>query len=64
MPGDHSDDRHGFLNISVNVLTVSGSALGKKHAGQPQPQSGGLPEGAGVGTKNGVAMNFVEALGQ
>ncbi len=64
LPGDHSDDRHGFLTISDNVLIAGGSAGDKKQADWPQPQSGGLPEGAGGGTKNGAVVNFAEALRQ
>jgi hypothetical protein len=30
VPGNHSDDRCGFLTISDNVLIVGGSAGGKK----------------------------------
>ncbi len=59
MPGDNC---HGFLTILDNVHTVGGLARGKKQAGQPQPQSGGLPEGAGGDAKNGVAANFAEEL--
>jgi hypothetical protein len=58
VPGDHSDDRHGFLTILDNVLTVGGLTRGKNQAGRPQPQSGGLPEGAGRGTKNDAVANF------
>ncbi len=60
VPGDHSDDRPGFLTISDNVLIVGGSARGEEQAGRPQPQSGGLPEGAGEGTKNGTVANFAK----
>ncbi len=60
--GDLSDDCHGFLTILDNVLTVGESARGEKQADQPQPQSGGLPERAGWGTKNGTAANIAEAL--
>ncbi len=45
-----------------NVLTVGGSARGEERSRQPQPQSGGLPEGAGGGTRNGAAANVAEAL--
>jgi hypothetical protein len=62
VPGVHSDEHRGFLTILDNVLTVGRSAGGKKQASQYQPQSGGLPVGAGGGTKNGVAANFAEAL--
>ncbi len=41
VPGDHSDDRCGFLTILDNVLTVGDSAGGEEWAGQPQPQPGG-----------------------
>jgi hypothetical protein len=41
VPGDHSDNRHGFFNILDNVLTVGGSASGEEQAGRPQPQPGG-----------------------
>jgi hypothetical protein len=58
VPGDHSDDRHGFFTILNNVLTVGRLARGKKRAGRPQPQSGGLPEKAGGGAKNGTAANI------
>ncbi len=51
MRGDHSDEHCGFLTILDNVLTVGRSAGGKKQASQYQPQSGGLPVGAGGGTK-------------
>jgi hypothetical protein len=64
VPGYHSDDRHSFLTISDNVLNVGGSAGGKKQASRHQPQSGGLPVGAGGDTKNGAAANFSEALRQ
>ncbi len=60
--GDHSNDRHGFLTILDNVLTVGGSARGEERSCRPQPQSGGHPEGAGEGMKNGAAANFAEAL--
>jgi hypothetical protein len=52
------------LTMSDNVLNVGGLARGEKQASQHQPQSGGLPEGAGGGTKNGAAANFAEALQQ
>ncbi len=48
MTGNLSDDRRGFLIILDNVLTVGGSARGKKQADRPQLQSGGSqkePEG-------------------
>ncbi len=64
MPGDHSNDRHSFLTISDNVLNVGGLVGGEKQASGHQPQSGGLPEGAGGGMKNGAAANFAEALRQ
>jgi hypothetical protein len=64
VPGDHSDDRHSFLTISDNVLNVGGLAGGKKQASWHQPQSGGLPGGAGGSMKNGAAANFAEALRQ
>jgi hypothetical protein len=64
VPGNYSDDRHSFLTISDNILNVGGSARGKKQASRHQPQSGGLPVGAGVGTKNGAAAYFAEALRQ
>ncbi len=60
--GDLSDDRRGFSTILDNVLTVGGSARGKKQADRPQLPSGGLPEGAGGGMKNGAAANVAEAL--
>jgi hypothetical protein len=60
--GDHSNDRCGFLTILDNVLTVCFSARGEKRADWPQPQSGGLPEGAGGGVKNGAAASIAEAL--
>jgi hypothetical protein len=63
-PGDHSDDRRGFLTISDNVLTVGGSAGGEKQASWHQPQSGGLPVEAVGGTKNSAAVNFAEVLRQ
>ncbi len=62
--GNFSDNRHGFLTILDNVLTVGGLVRGKERARQPQPQSGGLPEGAGGNTKNGAAVNFADALQQ
>ncbi len=62
MTGDHSDDRRGFFTILDNFLIVNGSAEGEERARQPQPQSGGLPEGAGGGMKNGAAANVAEAL--
>ncbi len=39
-------DRHGFLTILENVLTVGESAGGEKWACQPHPQPGGLLQGA------------------
>jgi hypothetical protein len=60
--GDLSDDRHGFLTILDNVLTVGGLARGEKQADRPQIQSAGLPEGAGGGMENGAAANVAEAL--
>jgi hypothetical protein len=62
MTGDLSDDRRGFLTILDNVLTVGVSARGEERSRRPQPQSAGLPEGAGGGTKNGAPANFAEAL--
>jgi hypothetical protein len=62
--GDHSDNRHSFLTISDNVLNVDWSAGCKKQASWHQPQSGGLPVGAGGGTKNGAATNFAKAFWQ
>ncbi len=62
MTGNLSDNHRGFLTILDNVLTVGGSARGEKQADQPQPQSRGLPEGAGRGTKNGAAAKVAEAL--
>jgi hypothetical protein len=59
--GNHSDDHRGFLTISDNVLIVGGSVGGKKQASRQQPQSGGLPVGAGGGKKNGTAVNFAKA---
>jgi hypothetical protein len=47
-----------------NVLTVGGSARGEKRSRRPQPQSGGLPEGAGGGTENGAAANVAKVLRQ
>jgi hypothetical protein len=44
--GDHSDDRRGCFIILDIVLTVNGSAGREERARRPQPQSGGLPEGA------------------
>ncbi len=64
MPGDHSDDHRGFLTISDNILTVGGSVMGEKQASRHQPQSGGLPVGAGGGMKNGASAKFSEALRQ
>ncbi len=52
---------HGFLTMMDNVLSIGGSAGGKKQAAQPQPQSGG-PEGAAGGAKNSIAANFAKAL--
>ncbi len=43
--------RHSFLTISDNVLNVGGWAGGEKQASRYQPQSGGLPEGAGGSKK-------------
>jgi hypothetical protein len=43
------DDRHGFLTILDNLLTVVASAGGKERAGQPYPHLGELLEGAGGG---------------
>ncbi len=62
MQGDHSDDRSGLLPILDYVLTVSDSAGGKEWAGQPQPYQGDLLEGAGVGMKSGMALNFAEVF--
>jgi hypothetical protein len=64
VPGVHIHDHRGFLTILDNVLFVSGSLGGKKQAYRHQPQSGGLPVGAGGGTKNGAAANFAKALWQ
>ncbi len=64
VPGDHSDDRHSFLTISDNVLNVGGLAGGKKQGSRHEPQSGGLPVGAGGGMKNDAVANFAEALRQ
>ncbi len=50
VPGNHSDDRGGFLTILDNVLTVGDSAGGEERAGQPAPQPGCLL-GAGEGVK-------------
>ncbi len=61
MPGDHSDDRLGFLTVSDNIFVVGGSAGGVEQAGRPQPQSG-LLEGARGGTENCMAASFTEAL--
>jgi hypothetical protein len=47
MPGDHSNDRHGFLTILDNILTVGVLAGGEERADRPQHQSGGLSERAG-----------------
>ncbi len=60
--GDLSDDRCGFLTILDNVLNVGVLARGKERSRRPQPQSAGLPEGAGGGTKNGAPANVAEAL--
>jgi hypothetical protein len=60
--GNHSNDRLGFLTILDIVSTVGESAGGNERAGWPQPQLGGLPEGAGGVTKNGAAANFAVAL--
>ena len=60
--GDLSNDRRGFLTILDNVLTLGGSARGEERSRRPQPQSAGLPEGAGGGTENGAAANVAEAL--
>jgi hypothetical protein len=60
--GNLSNDCCGFLTILDNVLTVGGSARGEERSRRRQPQSGGLPEGAGGGTKNGTAANAAEAL--
>jgi hypothetical protein len=62
--GDLSDDRCGFLTILDNVLTVGVSPRGEKGSRRPQPQSAGLPEGAGGGTKNVAPVNVAEALRQ
>jgi hypothetical protein len=62
MPGDHSNDRLSFLTILDNVLTVGESTGAKEGAGQPQPQSGGLLEGAGWGTKNGGLSRCAPAV--
>ncbi len=52
------------ITILDTVLTVAGSARGEKRSRRPQPQSGGLPEGAGGGTENGAAANNAKALWQ
>jgi hypothetical protein len=62
VPGNQSDDHIGLLIILDNILPVGKSAGGKERAGWPQPQSGGLPEGAEGGKKNGAAANFSEVL--
>jgi hypothetical protein len=62
--GDLSNDRRGFLTILDNVLTIGGSTRGEERSRRPQPQSPGLPEGAGGGTKNGAPANVAEALRQ
>ncbi len=62
LSGDHSDDRLSFLTILDNDLTFEELAGGKERADWHQPQSGGLPEGAGGDAKNGMASNFMEAL--
>jgi hypothetical protein len=62
--GDLSNDRRGFLTILDNVLTLGGSAKGEERSRWPQPQSAGLPEGAGGGTKNGAPANVAKALRQ
>jgi hypothetical protein len=48
---DHSDDCHGFLPISDNILTASEWAGGKEQAGYLKPHPGGLLDGAGRGYK-------------
>ncbi len=40
-----------------NVLTVGGLARGEERSRWPQPQSGGLPDGAGGGMQNVAAAN-------
>jgi hypothetical protein len=60
--GDLSDDRCGFLTILDNVLNVGVPARGKERSRRPQPQSAGLPEVAGGGTKNGTPANVAKAL--
>jgi hypothetical protein len=60
--GNLSDDSHGFLTILDNVLTVGGSARGEERSRRPQPQSAGLPKGAGGDTKNGAPANVAEAV--
>ncbi len=62
--GDLSNDRRGFLTILDNVLTLGGSARGEERSRRSQPQSAGLPEGAGGGTKNGAPANIAKALRQ
>jgi hypothetical protein len=62
LSGDHSDNCLSFLTILDNNLTFEEPAGGKERADWPQPQSGGLPEGAGGDAKNGLAVNFTEAL--
>jgi hypothetical protein len=62
--GNLSDDRRGFLTILDNVLTVGGLARGEERCRRPQPQSAGLPEGAGGGTKNGTPANVAKVLWQ
>jgi hypothetical protein len=57
---DHSGDRRSLANF----LTVGRSARDEKRADQPQPQSRGLPEGAGGGAKNGTVASIAEALWQ
>ncbi len=60
--GDLSDDCRGFLTILDNVLTVGVWPRGEERSRQPQSQSAGLTEGAGVGTKNGAPANVAKAL--
>ncbi len=48
LQGIRSDDRHGSLKISDNILAVILSAVGEERAGWPHPCSGGLLEGLGL----------------
>ncbi len=59
--GDHGDDRHNFLTILYNFLTIGKSAWAKKElAGLTLTQETSEKELEGV-ARNFTAANFAEA---